>query len=125
MKEHSCGAVLKIASGIHSAFETRGLGSACLEHHQEVLEALGRAPLLPSLPPSFSFTGTQGLELLALEAMENEVDRGRGTKRYMAPLQGSEEIRLKINLKSPLDLSFVIPGLGPRAEALFSSLTNV
>lgn len=51
LKEHSYGAVFKIASG-NSAFETRGLGSACLEHHQEVLEARGRAPLLPCLPSS-------------------------------------------------------------------------
>lgn len=50
LKEHRYGALFKIASGIYSAFETRGLGSACLEHHQEVQEAQGRAPLLPHLP---------------------------------------------------------------------------
>lgn len=42
----------------------------------------------------------------------------------MAPFQGTEEIRPEISLKSSLDLAFVILGMGPRAEALFFSLTH-
>lgn len=128
LKEHNYGAVLKIASG-SSAFETRGLGCACLEHHQEVLEAQGRASLLPCLPPSLplclllldwsTWTGA------AAPGEWTEQEVGGGTWLHSRVLRKSDQKLVpESSLKSPLELSFVILGLGPGAEASFFPLIH-